>query len=232
MTVGSGISLVILAVNGLETGWMVNCCQIPVHLSFLLFYKLYRSQITQILGSFLWNRIFKRNLQVLLQLQYLLHICCSLPNAGISPTWSLIRYSEVYYLQLYYNDKWSLNGAYSKAVIHSWISQFLCSLYFLCEKVLPVDEEWARDFHLDFQPVDLTLAPPHYHARYQPVDHCMSMFVGSETAHIQVKLVCRRMNNEHGIHLVCQCLGVRCPTAAGCPCLKVRFPCFFIPVLI
>lgn len=75
---------------------------------------------------------------------------------------------------------------------------------------MPVDEEWARDFHLDFQPVDLTLAPPHYHARYQPVDHCMSMFVGSETAHIQVKLVCRRMNNEHGIHLVCQCLGVRC----------------------
>ncbi|KAF9466268.1 hypothetical protein BDZ94DRAFT_1251551 [Collybia nuda] len=51
-------------------------------------------------------------------------------------------------------------------------------------------EDW--DFHLDIahKPIDLSLALPHYRARYQPVDHRMSMFVGSESAPIRVK-VCR-----------------------------------------
>lgn len=53
------------------------------------------------------------------------------------------------------------------------------------------DEDW--DFHLDVahKPIDLSLALPHYRARYQPVDHRMSMFVGSETAPIRVKVVRR-----------------------------------------
>ncbi|KAF5386562.1 hypothetical protein D9615_001905 [Tricholomella constricta] len=52
------------------------------------------------------------------------------------------------------------------------------------------DHDW--DFQLDIphQPIDLSLALPHYRARHQPVDYRMSMFIGSDTAPIKVK-VCR-----------------------------------------
>jgi hypothetical protein len=52
----------------------------------------------------------------------------------------------------------------------------------------PLDD-W--DFELDtaHQPIDLSLALPHYRARSQPIDHRMSMFLGSETGPIKVKVV-------------------------------------------
>ncbi|RDB24089.1 hypothetical protein Hypma_008704 [Hypsizygus marmoreus] len=52
------------------------------------------------------------------------------------------------------------------------------------------DEDW--DFHADIPllPIDLSLALPHYRARHQPVDHRMSMFIGSDTAPVKVK-ICR-----------------------------------------
>ncbi|KAF8061596.1 hypothetical protein FPV67DRAFT_1452513 [Lyophyllum atratum] len=48
------------------------------------------------------------------------------------------------------------------------------------------------DFQLDIPnyPIDLSLTLPHYRARHQPVDHRMSMFIGSDNAPIKVK-VCR-----------------------------------------
>ncbi|GLB35427.1 hypothetical protein LshimejAT787_0209920 [Lyophyllum shimeji] len=52
------------------------------------------------------------------------------------------------------------------------------------------DDDW--DFHLDIpdHPIDLSLTLPHYRARYQPVDYRMSMFIGSNSAPVKVK-VCR-----------------------------------------
>jgi len=62
-----------------------------------------------------------------------------------------------------------------------------CGLYKV--KYQP-NEDW--DFYVDVEhkPIDLSLTLPHYRARNQPVDHRMSMFVGSGTAPVRVK-VCR-----------------------------------------
>ncbi|KAJ7168295.1 hypothetical protein C8R43DRAFT_1085695 [Mycena crocata] len=51
-------------------------------------------------------------------------------------------------------------------------------------------ENW--DFYLDIahKPVDLSLVLPHYRARNQPIEHRMSMFVGSESYPMKLK-VCR-----------------------------------------
>jgi len=55
----------------------------------------------------------------------------------------------------------------------------------------PLDD-W--DFELDtaHHHIDLSLVLPHYRARSQPIDHRMSMFLGSETGSIKVK-VCRHV---------------------------------------
>jgi hypothetical protein len=52
----------------------------------------------------------------------------------------------------------------------------------------PLDD-W--DFELDttHQHIDLSLVLPHYRARCQPVDHRMSMFLGSKTGTIKAKVV-------------------------------------------
>ncbi|KAG5647198.1 hypothetical protein DXG03_001157 [Asterophora parasitica] len=52
------------------------------------------------------------------------------------------------------------------------------------------DEEWDLQLDLPNQPIDVSLVLPHYRARNQPVDHRMSMYIGSDTSPIKVK-VCR-----------------------------------------
>jgi hypothetical protein len=51
------------------------------------------------------------------------------------------------------------------------------------------DDEW--DFVVDtiHEPVDLALVLPHYRARNQPVNHRMSMSIGSESGPVKVKVV-------------------------------------------
>lgn len=63
--------------------------------------------------------------------------------------------------------------------------------------------EW--DMHLDAvdAPIDLSLNLPHYRARYQPVDHRMSMFVGGEREPIKLKL-CRTVANCNKFYLEVQ----------------------------
>lgn len=49
--------------------------------------------------------------------------------------------------------------------------------------------EWDFAVETSHQPIDLSLVLPHYRARHQPVNHRMSMFVGSHMAPIRVKVV-------------------------------------------
>ena len=48
------------------------------------------------------------------------------------------------------------------------------------------------DFQIEDRdaPIDLSLILPHYRARYQPVDHRMTMFVAGNTESIKLKVVC------------------------------------------
>ncbi|RXW21121.1 hypothetical protein EST38_g4744 [Candolleomyces aberdarensis] len=57
------------------------------------------------------------------------------------------------------------------------------------------DSDW--DFYLDSnnEPIDLSLIMPHYRARHQPVDHRMSMYAGSESEPIKLK-VCRTISRS------------------------------------
>ena len=46
-------------------------------------------------------------------------------------------------------------------------------------------------------PIDLNLILPHYRARYQPVDHRMSMFVANDSAPIKLKVVSRFNDSQN-----------------------------------
>jgi hypothetical protein len=58
--------------------------------------------------------------------------------------------------------------------------------------------EWDFAVETTHQPIDLSLVLPHYRARHQPIDHRMSMFLGSDTAPIRAKVV--SFSVEAGIH--------------------------------
>jgi hypothetical protein len=49
--------------------------------------------------------------------------------------------------------------------------------------------EWDFVVEATQEPIDLSLVLPHYRARHQPIDHRMTMFLGSETAPIRAKIV-------------------------------------------
>jgi hypothetical protein len=59
--------------------------------------------------------------------------------------------------------------------------------------------EWDFAAETTHQPIDLSLVLPHYRARHQPVNHRMSMFLGSDTAPIRAKVVsaCALINPIH-----------------------------------
>ncbi|KII89269.1 hypothetical protein PLICRDRAFT_109402 [Plicaturopsis crispa FD-325 SS-3] len=52
------------------------------------------------------------------------------------------------------------------------------------------EDEWDFSVEVTHKPIDLSLVMPHYRARYQPVEHRMGIFIGSETGPVKVK-VCR-----------------------------------------
>lgn len=49
--------------------------------------------------------------------------------------------------------------------------------------------EWDLVVETTQQPIDLSLVLPHYRARHQPVNHRMTMFLGSDMAPIRAKVV-------------------------------------------
>ena len=53
--------------------------------------------------------------------------------------------------------------------------------------------EWDLAVETTQQPIDLLLVLPHYRARHQPVNHRMSMFLGSDSAPIRAKVVSTRV---------------------------------------
>lgn len=57
------------------------------------------------------------------------------------------------------------------------------------------DSEWDFQVEGGNTGVDLALILPHYRARHQPVDHRMSMFIGSDSEPIKLK-VCRTISRS------------------------------------
>ena len=73
---------------------------------------------------------------------------------------------------------------------HTWVAVLQLDRYTGTHKVTyhPLDD-WDYELDTSHQDIDLSLVLPHYRARSQPVDHRMSMFLGSETGTVKVTVV-------------------------------------------